>query len=70
MQFAMVAMSLIVAIICIVIAYSVLKTSTNNFATNGESNFTGLSATIMPFVIPLVLLGLLVYVFYAFMSAK
>jgi len=70
MQFAMVAMSLIVAIICIVIAYSVLDTSTNHFATNGESNFTGLSATIMPFVIPLVLLGLLVYVFYAFMSAK
>ena len=66
----MISISLVVAIIAIVIAYQVLSQSTNKFATNGESNFTGISATIMPFIIPLVLMGLLVYVFYAFMSSK
>jgi hypothetical protein len=67
MHFAMIAMGLVVAVICLVIAQQIMTTALGN-GTN--SSFTGLSYTVASNVIPIAIVGLLVFVAYASMGQK
>jgi hypothetical protein len=62
MHFAMIALGLVVAVIALVIASQIVNTS--------AGNFTGVSSTVFTNIIPIALVGLLVFVAYATMSTK
>jgi len=57
MHFAMIAIGLVVAVIGLAIAATV--------ASQSAGNFTGISGTVFTYIIPLAVLGLLVYIAYA-----
>jgi hypothetical protein len=62
MHFAMVALGLVVAVIALVIAQTVI--------TNSAGNFTGVSSTVFTNIMPIALVGLLVFIAYATIRGK
>jgi hypothetical protein len=68
MQYGMIAISLVVAMICLVIANTVIFQATGNG--NATGNFSGISFTTINFLIPLLILGLIIYVVYAAVGSK
>jgi hypothetical protein len=69
MQFAMIALGLVVAVIALTIAQSVISTATcaGNLTC---SNFTGTSYLVVSNIIPIALVGLLVFIAFATLRGK